>query len=290
MRRWRGFDRVSTTGEPGRSRRPPRSRRSRMPAIDYPSDGQIAEITVAQRRGRRDRLPASPMADVGAQNRAHPLSSDLAEPMRRALSGQSGSMIGLDYHGVEVLAAYQPVPVLNAGVVAKMDLENIRAPFLRGAAMVIGLALVLVTAGNGALRASHQPDRQAPERDRAALPAHLLRRPGTHLGAGLLQVSAGPARPQGVQAWQTWGLTCGPPRDLARACPVWSGSRTANAAALKLFGARSSRQFVAWFEQGPSFRPPSDVHRPAASPLGGPRGASEPYLLPKTLRRQGADG
>ncbi len=56
-------------------------------------------------------------------------------------------MIGLDYRGVEVLAAYQPVPILNAGVVAKMDLADIRAPFLRGAAMVIGLALVLVTAG-----------------------------------------------------------------------------------------------------------------------------------------------
>ncbi len=113
----------------------------------YPSKGQMAEIAVGQRRG--DQMVFLVTHGRAASGRIGPIPVDskLAEPMRRALSGRSGSMIGPDYRGVTVLAAYHPIPVLNAGVVAKMDLADIRTPFLRGAAMVIGLALVLVTVG-----------------------------------------------------------------------------------------------------------------------------------------------
>ena len=55
----------------------------------------------------------------------------IAQPMRKALSGKSGTIVGLDYQGTTVLAAHEPLPVLNLGIVAKVDLTEVRAPFLK---------------------------------------------------------------------------------------------------------------------------------------------------------------
>ncbi|MCZ6816318.1 MAG: hypothetical protein O7F76_06405, partial [Planctomycetota bacterium] len=56
--------------------------------------------------------------DSGKYNRISFKGSPLAEPMRRALSGETGTTVASDYRGQRVLAAYEPVGELDLGIVA----------------------------------------------------------------------------------------------------------------------------------------------------------------------------
>ncbi len=76
-----------------------------------------------------------------------PWGSTFAEPMRLALSGKSGVVSGLDYRGEKVIAAHEPVAELNLGIVAKIDLSEVRAPFIRAALITVIFAAVLILAG-----------------------------------------------------------------------------------------------------------------------------------------------
>jgi signal transduction histidine kinase len=109
--------------------------------------GETGEFTLAERAGddivfvlRHRHAQVMTPAPV-------PFSSELAEPMRRALSGKSGTVVGLDYHGVTVLAAHEPVAVLDLGIVAKIDLAEIRAPFVKAGSIAAGAAVALVLIG-----------------------------------------------------------------------------------------------------------------------------------------------
>jgi PAS domain S-box-containing protein len=67
--------------------------------------------------------------------------------MRAALSGQSGTLVGLDYRGEQVLSAIEPIEPLGWGLVAKVDLVEIQRPFLDAALTAILIALVLAGIG-----------------------------------------------------------------------------------------------------------------------------------------------
>ena len=112
-----------------------------------PGLGETAELTLARRDGNQIVFLMRHRHEETGRPPPVALSSKLAEPMKRALDGESGSMVGLDYHGETVLAAFEPVVGLGLGVVAKVDLAEIRAPFIRTGAAVVGIALVLIAAG-----------------------------------------------------------------------------------------------------------------------------------------------
>lgn len=137
------FDQIYSTDFPGGG---PAATLSQMREAheSYTGFGKTGEFTLAQLEGediifllRHRHFDTDVPQPV-------PFDSELAEPMRRALMGQSGTVVGLDYRGVQVLAAYEPVEDLGWGIVAKIDLTEIRAPFIR-AGLIAGAVTLLVT-------------------------------------------------------------------------------------------------------------------------------------------------
>jgi PAS domain S-box-containing protein len=76
-----------------------------------------------------------------------PYDTERAAPMRRALNKESGWIIGQDYRGAQVLAAYEPVAELELGLVAKIDMAEVRAPFMAAAISAMGVAAIVVFLG-----------------------------------------------------------------------------------------------------------------------------------------------
>ncbi len=114
---------------------------------NYKGWGETGEFTLARRENnhivfllRHRQYHTDKPADIS-------FDSELAMPMKLALAGKSGSVIGLDYQGIKVLAAHEPVAILNLGIVAKISLDEIRAPFIHAFWIVFIIALFTIIAG-----------------------------------------------------------------------------------------------------------------------------------------------
>lgn len=109
--------------------------------------GQTGEYTLAKREGERIVFLLSHRFYDFDTPKPVPMNSNLAEPMRLALSGRSGTIVGLDYRGERVLAAYEPVAGMDMGIVAKIDLAEIRAPFVKAGSTAVGLSVAVILGG-----------------------------------------------------------------------------------------------------------------------------------------------
>jgi two-component system, cell cycle sensor histidine kinase and response regulator CckA len=115
----------------------------------YKGFGETGEITLAERQGDNIVFLLSHRHYDTDIPRPVPLDSYLAEPMRLALSGKSGTVIGPDYRGKTVLAAYEPVSGPNWGIVAKMDLTEVQKPFVNAGFMSLIITLFIMVLGTG---------------------------------------------------------------------------------------------------------------------------------------------
>jgi len=113
----------------------------------YESFGETGETVLARREGDTIAFLMRHRAEAVRPVDRLPFGDAFAQPMHRALEGLSGTMVGLDYQGRPVLAAYQPVEVLDLGIVTKVDMTELRAPFVRAGVLTVAISLVLVAAG-----------------------------------------------------------------------------------------------------------------------------------------------
>ncbi len=123
----------------------------------YEGFGETGEFTLARREGNLIVFLLRHRHGTVEHPEPIPIDSQLAEPMRRALDKLSGSVIGPDYRGVTVLAGYEPVQELDLGIVAKIDLAEIRAPFVRSGLLATTLTFFIVIVATGLFRKVSKP-------------------------------------------------------------------------------------------------------------------------------------
>lgn len=115
---------------------------------NYKGFGKTGEFTLSRREGHKIIFLLSHRHYDMDHPRPLLWDSVLSEPERRALSGESGTVIALDYRETLVLAAYEPVQgLLDWGIVAKIDLAEIRAPFIKAAVVAGAGAFFVISLG-----------------------------------------------------------------------------------------------------------------------------------------------
>ena len=115
---------------------------------NYEQSGRTTEFTLAQKKGDTINFLLRHRHGGLEQSSSIEFDSKLAEPMRQALQGRSGTIVGKDYRGEMVLAAHEPVSELDLGIVAKIDLSEIRYPFIKAgvSAGLMGVVVILIGA------------------------------------------------------------------------------------------------------------------------------------------------
>jgi len=126
----------------------------------YKGFGETGEITLGRLEGSTIRFILRHRKSGLSEPHPVDLASAKAEPMRRALRGKRGVVLDKDYRGEMVLAAYEPISVMNLGIVSKIDLREFMQPYiysgvmtgLVGVLLILGGSFVFLKLGNDLIR------------------------------------------------------------------------------------------------------------------------------------------
>lgn len=118
---------------------------------NYQHSGKTTDFTIAQKEGNKIIFLLKHRHGERALEHQHlkpvGLDSNLADPMRLALSGFAGTVVGLDHRGENVLAAYEPLAAPNWGIVAATSLSAVRTPFFKAGFITVFITVLLVIGG-----------------------------------------------------------------------------------------------------------------------------------------------
>ena len=159
---------------------------------DYTGLGETGETMVA-RNWNNQVLFVAPLrhAPDAAFRRTVALGEPVAMPAQKAITGERGAGISVDYRGAEVLAAWSYLPLFRWGIVVKIDREEAFEPVhvLRDLSILIALAtaIVVVLVGTRVARSVSRPveelTRATELMRRGALGQHIDVRSENEIGA-----------------------------------------------------------------------------------------------------------
>ena len=115
---------------------------------EFPGFGQTGEFIVARRCGEMMEFVVHHRCEKNESTAEIPFSTPRAEPVRRALLGQSGVMRFADCQADMALAAYEPIDRFGLALVTKISMAELRQPFLLAAQQLVLIASLLVLSGS----------------------------------------------------------------------------------------------------------------------------------------------
>ena len=152
---------------------------------DYTGMGETGETLIARKEGQ-GALVLNPLRnDENAALQRRVLFGQLQGiPIQEALKGKAGSGIATDYRGIKVVAAWQPMPALNWGIVAKIDASEAFEPAttLRNFVLLLVIALIALGILLAFLVSKSVSD-----------PIQVLRKGAMEIGKGNLEFKVGSA-------------------------------------------------------------------------------------------------
>ena len=114
---------------------------------DYTGLGETGESLLVQKRGSEIVFlnPLRHYENVPLSMR-FPIDSSIAEPANHAVQGEKGTLRGLDYRGKDVFAAYTYNPIIDWGVVVKIDSSEALMPLtdFRNRTIALGIFYFVV--------------------------------------------------------------------------------------------------------------------------------------------------